>query len=126
MPGLKRYVGCIDRGRRTDRVVYCLENGICPNPCRVPNGNSTRNSMWPMNFYAIPQYEKRRSKKVPRSSPRSTGETNDTSRFRAEGEEMTPPNHLERQIMERLHRAGWVKALTLPSSPKVICPGDGF
>jgi hypothetical protein len=33
---------------------------------------------------------------------------------------MTPPSHLERQFMERLQGAGWVKAFTLPSSPKVI------
>jgi hypothetical protein len=33
---------------------------------------------------------------------------------------MTIPSHLERQFMERLHGAGWVKAFTLPSSPRVI------
>jgi hypothetical protein len=33
---------------------------------------------------------------------------------------MTTPSHLERQFMERLQGAGWVKAFTLPSSPRVI------
>jgi hypothetical protein len=33
---------------------------------------------------------------------------------------MTPPSHLERQLMERLQGAGWVKAFTLPSGPKVV------
>ena len=33
---------------------------------------------------------------------------------------MTTPNHLERQFMERLQGASWVKAFTLPSSPTVI------
>jgi len=41
-------------------------------------------------------------------------------RARAEGEEMTTPNHLERQFMERLQGVSWVKAFTLPSSPTVI------
>jgi hypothetical protein len=39
---------------------------------------------------------------------------------RAEGEEMTTPSHFERQFMERLQGAGWVKAFTLPPSPKVV------
>jgi hypothetical protein len=30
------------------------------------------------------------------------------------------PSHIERQFMERLQGAGWVKAFTLPSSPKVV------
>jgi hypothetical protein len=38
----------------------------------------------------------------------------------AAGEEMTTPSHLERQFMERLQGAGWVKAFTLPSSPNVV------
>jgi hypothetical protein len=33
---------------------------------------------------------------------------------------MTPPNHLERQFMERLQGAGWVKEIALPSSPKIV------
>jgi hypothetical protein len=33
---------------------------------------------------------------------------------------MTTPNHLERQLMERLQGVGWVKAITLPPSPKVV------
>jgi hypothetical protein len=33
---------------------------------------------------------------------------------------MTPPNHHERQFMQRLEDAGWVKAFTLPSSPRVV------
>jgi hypothetical protein len=33
---------------------------------------------------------------------------------------MTPPSYLERQFIERLQGAGWVKAFTLPSSPKVV------
>jgi DNA-binding PadR family transcriptional regulator len=37
-----------------------------------------------------------------------------------EGKEMTPLNHRERQFMERLHGAGWVKEVALPSSPKII------
>jgi hypothetical protein len=30
------------------------------------------------------------------------------------------PNHRERQIMQRLRGAGWVKAATLPASRKLI------
>jgi hypothetical protein len=30
------------------------------------------------------------------------------------------PSHIERQFMERLQGAGWVKAFTLPSSPRVV------
>ena len=33
---------------------------------------------------------------------------------------MTPPTHLERQFMQRLEGAGWVKAFTLPSSPTIV------
>jgi hypothetical protein len=33
---------------------------------------------------------------------------------------MTPPNHHERQFMQRLEGAGWVKVFTLPSSPRVV------
>ena len=47
-------------------------------------------------------------------------ETEPPGRTRTEGEEMTPPSHLERQFIERLQGAGWVKAFTLPSSPKVV------
>ena len=34
--------------------------------------------------------------------------------------EMTVPNHRERQFMQELRGAGWVKATTLPSSPGMI------
>jgi hypothetical protein len=30
------------------------------------------------------------------------------------------PNHRERQIMQRLRGSGWVRAATLPASPKMI------
>jgi hypothetical protein len=33
---------------------------------------------------------------------------------------MTPPNHRERQLMQHLEGAGWVKVFTLASSPKVV------
>jgi hypothetical protein len=33
---------------------------------------------------------------------------------------MTFANHLERQFMQRLRGAGWVKASALPSSPRVV------
>jgi hypothetical protein len=33
---------------------------------------------------------------------------------------MNPPNHRERQIMQRLRNAGWVKATALPDSPKTL------
>jgi hypothetical protein len=33
---------------------------------------------------------------------------------------MTLPNHRERQLMQELRGAGWVKAIELPSSPRVI------
>jgi len=33
---------------------------------------------------------------------------------------VTPPNHRERQIMQHLRGAGWVKAATLPDNPKTI------
>jgi hypothetical protein len=33
---------------------------------------------------------------------------------------MKPPNSRERQIMQQLRGAGWVKAIELPDSPKVI------
>jgi hypothetical protein len=39
----------------------------------------------------------------------------------AEGEgEMTFANHLERQFMQRLRGAGWVKASALPPSPRLV------
>jgi hypothetical protein len=39
----------------------------------------------------------------------------------AEGEgEMTLANHHERQLMQRLRGAGWVKASALPSSPGLV------
>jgi len=41
-------------------------------------------------------------------------------RDRAEGEAMTLPNHRERQLMQQLRGAGWVRAIALPSSPRVI------
>jgi hypothetical protein len=33
---------------------------------------------------------------------------------------MTSANHLQRQIMQYLRAGGWVKARSMPSSPKVI------
>jgi hypothetical protein len=33
---------------------------------------------------------------------------------------MTSANHRERQFMQYLRAGGWVKALTLPSNPKII------
>jgi hypothetical protein len=33
---------------------------------------------------------------------------------------MTSANHRERQLMQYLRAGGWVKAATMPSSPKVI------
>jgi hypothetical protein len=33
---------------------------------------------------------------------------------------MMSANHRERQIMQYLRAGGWVKAVTMPSSPKVI------
>jgi hypothetical protein len=33
---------------------------------------------------------------------------------------MKPPNHRERQIMQHLRGAGWVKATALPDNPKTI------
>jgi hypothetical protein len=39
---------------------------------------------------------------------------------RAEGEEMMSANHRERQFMQHLRGAGWVKASTLPSSPRIV------
>jgi hypothetical protein len=33
---------------------------------------------------------------------------------------MTVPNHRERQLMQQLRGAGWVRAITLPSSPRII------
>ena len=33
---------------------------------------------------------------------------------------MTIPNHRERQLMQHLRGAGWVKAITLPSRPRII------
>jgi hypothetical protein len=33
---------------------------------------------------------------------------------------MTIPNHRERQLMQQLRGAGWVKAITLPSRPRII------
>jgi hypothetical protein len=33
---------------------------------------------------------------------------------------MTPANHRERQVMQYLRVGGWVKAASMPSSPKVI------
>jgi hypothetical protein len=33
---------------------------------------------------------------------------------------MTPANHRERQFMQHLRDAGWVKVSTLPSSPRII------
>lgn len=33
---------------------------------------------------------------------------------------MTSANHRERQFMEYLRAGGWVKAFSLPSSPRVI------
>jgi len=33
---------------------------------------------------------------------------------------MTVPNHRERQFMQELREAGWVRAIALPSSPRVI------
>jgi hypothetical protein len=38
----------------------------------------------------------------------------------AEAEEMTVPNHRERQLMQQLRGAGWVKASALPDTPRVI------
>ena len=36
------------------------------------------------------------------------------------GEEVTVPNQLERQLMQELRDAGWVKAAALPPFPKTI------
>jgi hypothetical protein len=33
---------------------------------------------------------------------------------------MTVPNHREREMMQQLRGAGWVKATALPDSPRVI------
>ena len=33
---------------------------------------------------------------------------------------MLSPNHRERQFMQHLRGAGWVKAIALPDSPKLI------
>jgi hypothetical protein len=33
---------------------------------------------------------------------------------------MTAPNHRERQFMQQLRGAGWVKATTLPETPRVV------
>ena len=33
---------------------------------------------------------------------------------------MNPPNRRERQIMQRLRNAGWVKATALPDRPKTL------
>jgi hypothetical protein len=33
---------------------------------------------------------------------------------------MTPPNRRERQIMQYLRAGSWVRAVSMPSSPKVI------
>ncbi|MDR3484549.1 MAG: hypothetical protein P4M05_06530 [Bradyrhizobium sp.] len=41
-------------------------------------------------------------------------------RARAEGEKVIIPNHRERQLMQELRGAGWVKATALPESPRVI------
>ena len=41
-------------------------------------------------------------------------------RDRVEGEEMTTPNHTERQFMQWLRGAGWVKSTALPDSPRTI------
>ncbi len=38
----------------------------------------------------------------------------------ADAEEMTVPNHRERQLMQQLRGAGWVKATALPVTPRVI------
>jgi hypothetical protein len=38
----------------------------------------------------------------------------------AEGEEMSVPNHRERQLMQELRGAGWVRAIALPASPRTI------
>jgi hypothetical protein len=38
----------------------------------------------------------------------------------AEDEEMMSANHRERQFMQHLRGAGWVKAIALPDSPKLI------
>jgi hypothetical protein len=38
----------------------------------------------------------------------------------AEGEEVTVPNQLERQLMQELRGAGWVKATALTPFPKTI------
>jgi hypothetical protein len=38
----------------------------------------------------------------------------------ADAEEMTVPNHRERQFMQQLRGAGWVKATALPATPRVI------
>ena len=38
----------------------------------------------------------------------------------AEGKEMTSANHRERQFIQYLRGAGWVKAVTLPDTPTLI------
>ena len=38
----------------------------------------------------------------------------------AESEEMKPPNSRERQFMQHLRGAGWVKATGLPDSPRIL------
>ena len=38
----------------------------------------------------------------------------------AEGKEMKPPNSRERQFMQQLRGAGWVKATGLPDSPRIL------
>jgi hypothetical protein len=40
--------------------------------------------------------------------------------LRAEGKGEMTPNHRERQILQRLRGNGWVRALVLPASPKMI------
>jgi hypothetical protein len=36
------------------------------------------------------------------------------------GKKMTPATHRERQFMQHLHGAGWVKAVALRNSPKLV------
>jgi hypothetical protein len=49
-----------------------------------------------------------------------TESATDTRKSKLKGEEVTVPNQLERQLMQELRDAGWVKAAALPPFPKTI------
>src|SRR5713101_4319952 len=105
MPGLRRYVEWMNRGRRTDRVVYVLKEWDMPKP--LPGAEWQLDAKFNVADALLRDPE---LKTVLKAALENGAEvvvekqdgTSDASRAGAEDEEMTSPNHRERQFMQHL------------------------